>query len=200
MATPNEIPVAETIDNGNPEASEKKTRILTLGTSDDQEFEVPESAAVLSVTIKHILEDGCELRKIPLPVVDGRTLTRIIGYLTKHSDGGVSEEEKRNFDEEFVARAEMSVLFDVVLAANYLDIKDLMDLVCQEIADRMQNKSVKWVRKTFCIENDFTPEEEKKIKEEHPWAWKDVESDEEEKKIKEEYPWAWKDVESDDDD
>ncbi|KAL0310466.1 UNVERIFIED_CONTAM: SKP1-like protein 11 [Sesamum calycinum] len=175
MATPNEIPVAETIDNGNPEASEKKTRILTLGTSDDQEFEVPESAAVL-------------------------TLTRIIGYLTKHSDGGVSEEEKRNFDEEFVARAEMSVLFDVVLAANYLDIKDLMDLVCQEIADRMQNKSVKWVRKTFCIENDFTPEEEKKIKEEHPWAWKDVESDEEEKKIKEEYPWAWKDVESDDDD
>ncbi|KAL0458228.1 UNVERIFIED_CONTAM: SKP1-like protein 4 [Sesamum latifolium] len=101
MSTQNEIPVAEQIDNGNTEASEKKTRTLILKTSDGQEFEVPESAAVLSVTIKHILEE-CELSKIPLPVVDGRTLTRVIGYLTKHTDGGVSDEEKRDFDEEFV--------------------------------------------------------------------------------------------------
>ncbi|KAL0458221.1 UNVERIFIED_CONTAM: SKP1-like protein 4 [Sesamum latifolium] len=67
MSTQNEIPVAEQIDNGNTE-SEKKTRTLILKTSDGQEFEVPESAAVLSVTIKHILEDECELSKIPLPV------------------------------------------------------------------------------------------------------------------------------------
>ncbi|KAL0402070.1 UNVERIFIED_CONTAM: SKP1-like protein 20 [Sesamum latifolium] len=132
---------------------------------------------MLSVTIKHILEDECELSKIPLPMVDGRTLTRIIGYLTKHTDGGVSDEKKRDFDEEFVVGMKISVLFEVVLAANYLDIKGLLDLVCQEIADRMQNKSVKWVRKTFCIENDFTPEEEEQIKQEHAWAWEGVESD-----------------------
>ncbi|KAL2245954.1 UNVERIFIED_CONTAM: SKP1-like protein 20 [Sesamum indicum] len=71
----------------------------------------------------------------------------------------------------------MSVLFDVVSATNYLDIKGLLDLVFQEIANRMQNKSVKWVRKTLCIENDFTPEEEEQIKRDHAWAWEGVESD-----------------------
>ncbi|KAK4430962.1 SKP1-like protein 1B [Sesamum alatum] len=177
MATQNEIPISKTIDNGNPEASRKKTRILTLRTSDAEEFDVPESAAMLSVTIKHMVEDGCTMNKIPLPVVDGRTLARVIGYLIKHADGGVSDEEKRDFDEEFVAGVEMSVLFDVVLAANYLNIKGLLDLVCQEIADRMQNKSVRWVRKTFGIDNDFTPEEEEQIKNEHAWAWEGVDSD-----------------------
>ncbi|KAL0458222.1 UNVERIFIED_CONTAM: SKP1-like protein 20 [Sesamum latifolium] len=88
-----------------------------------------------------------------------------------------SPTRKRDFDEEFVTETKMSVLFEVVLAANYLDIKGLLDLVCQEIADRMENKSVKWVRKTFFIENDFTPEEEE-IKHEHAWAWEGVESDE----------------------
>ncbi|KAL2227723.1 UNVERIFIED_CONTAM: SKP1-like protein 1B [Sesamum indicum] len=177
MTTQNEIPVVKTINNENQEGSETKTRTLTLRTSDGQEFEVPESAAVLSVTIKHILEDGFELNKIPLLVVDGRTLARVIGYLTKHTEGGVTDKEKRDFDKEFVAKTEMSVLFDVVFAAHYLDIKGLLDLVCQEIADRMQNKSVKWVRKMFCIENDFTPEEEEQIKCDYAWAWEGVESD-----------------------
>ncbi|KAL0450652.1 UNVERIFIED_CONTAM: hypothetical protein Slati_1621600 [Sesamum latifolium] len=57
-------------------------------------------------------------------MVDGKTLTRVIGYLTKHTDGDVSDEEKRDFDEEFVAQMDMSVMFEVVLAANYLNIKE----------------------------------------------------------------------------
>ncbi|KAK4428448.1 SKP1-like protein 1B [Sesamum alatum] len=93
------------------------------------------------------------------------------------TDDGIFDEEKRDFHKDFIIRAEMSVLFDVVLAANYLNIKGLLDLVCQEIADRMQNKSVRWVRKIFGIDNEFTLEEEEHIKNEHALAWKGVESD-----------------------
>lgn len=46
----------------------------------------------------------------------------------------------------------------------------LLDLTCQAIADHMKGLDVEGIRKKFNIENDFTPEEEAKIKEEFAWA------------------------------
>jgi hypothetical protein len=45
-------------------------------------------------------------------------------------------------------------------AAKYLDIKGLLDLTCQTVADMMKGKTPKDIRKTFNIKNDFAPEEE----------------------------------------
>ncbi|KAM7466405.1 hypothetical protein LguiB_013967 [Lonicera macranthoides] len=58
----------------------------------------------------------------------------------------------------------------MLLAANYLNIKSLFEKVCTKIADRIKDMSVEEVREVFKIENDFTPEEEKKIRDEHAWA------------------------------
>jgi S-phase kinase-associated protein 1 len=63
------------------------------------------------------------------------------------------------------------MLFDMMLAINYLDIKGLLDLGCQMVADMMKGKSVKEIRKTFNIKNDYTPEEEEEIRRENPWAF-----------------------------
>jgi S-phase kinase-associated protein 1 len=63
------------------------------------------------------------------------------------------------------------MLFDMILAINYLDIKGLLDLGCQMVADMMKGKSVKEIRKTFNIKNDYTPEEEEEIRRENPWAF-----------------------------
>ena len=56
-------------------------------------------------------------------------------------------------------------------AANYLDIKGLLDLTCQTVADMMKGKSVEEIRKIFNITNDFTPEEEEKVRKENQWAF-----------------------------
>jgi S-phase kinase-associated protein 1 len=63
------------------------------------------------------------------------------------------------------------MLFDMMLAINYLDIKGLLDLGCQMVADMMKGKSVKEIRKTFNIKNEYTPEEEEEIRRENPWAF-----------------------------
>ncbi|KAI3458943.1 hypothetical protein Pfo_015606 [Paulownia fortunei] len=175
MATENGNRVAEKIDNQNPEAAKKKTLTITLRSSDGHEFVVSESAAVLSVTIKNMVEDECTGNVIPLPLVDGGTLAMVVTYLNKHAKEGVSDDEKRKFDELFVSGKELGVLFDVVLAANYLNIKDLLDMLCQKIADTIKNKDVRCVREIFGIENDFTPEEEQLIRDENAWAWEGVE-------------------------
>lgn len=56
-------------------------------------------------------------------------------------------------------------------AANFLDIKSLLDLTCQKVADMIKGKQPEEIRKIFNIENDFTPEEEAKIREENQWAF-----------------------------
>ena len=65
---------------------------------------------------------------------------------------------------------EQETLFEYVLAANYLDIKPLLELSCAKVASMIKGKSVQEVRNLFNIENDFTPEEEAQIMEENKWA------------------------------
>lgn len=55
-------------------------------------------------------------------------------------------------------------------AANYLDIKPLLDVGCKTVANMIKGKSPEEIRKTFNIQNDFTPEEEDQIRRENEWA------------------------------
>ena len=55
-------------------------------------------------------------------------------------------------------------------ASNYLDIKPLLDVGCKTVANMIKGKSPDEIRKTFNIQNDFTPEEEDQIRRENEWA------------------------------
>ncbi|XP_043697745.1 SKP1-like protein 1A [Telopea speciosissima] len=111
---------------------------------------------------------------IPLPNVEGKILSKLIQYCQKHVEAAVaadSEEEIKKFDKEFLEAVEDNILFEIILASNYLDIKDLLDICCQKVADDIKNMSKEDVRKKFNINNDFTPEEEEAIRKENQWAF-----------------------------
>lgn len=55
-------------------------------------------------------------------------------------------------------------------AANYLDIKPLLDVGCKTVANMIKGKSPEEIRKTFNIQNDFSVEEEDQIRRENEWA------------------------------
>ncbi|KAI3919483.1 hypothetical protein MKW98_030194 [Papaver atlanticum] len=120
------------------------SKMITLKSSDGETFDVEESVALQSQTIKHIIEDDCADEK--------------------------GKDEVKNWDAEFV-KVDPSELFDLILAANYLNIKELCDLTCQTVADMIKGKTPEEIRKTFNIKNDFTPEEEEEVRRENQWAF-----------------------------
>ncbi|CAI0547366.1 unnamed protein product [Linum tenue] len=130
-----------------------------------------------SQTIKHMIEDDCADNGIPLPNVTAKILAMVIEYCKNHhgSPDGAAEDGLKNWDAEFV-KVDQETLFDLILAANYLNIKDLLDLTCQTVADMikadmMSGKTPEEIRKIFNIKNDYTPEEEAEVRRENQWAF-----------------------------
>ncbi|CAN1226666.1 SKP1-like protein 1A [Linum perenne] len=128
-----------------------------------------------SQTIKHMIEDDCAGEAIPLPNVHSKILAKVIEYCKKHVEtpklDAVStsnaDDSLKQWDTDFAK---------VDQAANYLNIKDLLDLTCQTVADMIKadmikGKSPEEIRKIFNIKNDFTPEEEEEVRRENQWAF-----------------------------
>jgi S-phase kinase-associated protein 1 len=65
---------------------------------------------------------------------------------------------------------EQAILFELILAANYMDIKPLLDLTCATVASMIKGKTPEEIRSTFNIVNDFSPEEEAQVREENKWC------------------------------
>ncbi|KAI3851580.1 hypothetical protein MKX03_020751 [Papaver bracteatum] len=119
------------------------TKRVTLKSSDGETFDVKESISLQSQTIKHMIEDDCADNEIPLPSVTSKILAKVIEYCKKHDDNADDKEkddELKNWDAEFV-KVDQATLFDLILAANYLNVKELLDLTFQTVADMIKGKT-----------------------------------------------------------
>ncbi|KAG1168282.1 hypothetical protein G6F70_009177 [Rhizopus microsporus] len=139
---------------------------VILLSSDNEEFEVEKEVAQRSVLIKNMLEDiGDSDAPIPLPNVNAKVLAKVIEWCTHHRDDPMTQDdqERRTTDIDEWDQKYME-------AANYLDIKPLLEVGCKTVANMIKGKTAEEIRKTFNITNDFTPEEEAQIKKENEWA------------------------------
>jgi S-phase kinase-associated protein 1 len=151
---------------------------VKLTSSDNQMFEVDEEVATQSHTIKNMIEDTGTEEMVPLPNVPGKILSKVIEYCKFHVEAAKqvdnkpskTEDEIKQWDTEFV-KVDQATLFDLILAANYLNIKGLLDLTCQTVANMIKGKTPEEIRKTFNIKNDFTPEQEEEVRRENQWAF-----------------------------
>ncbi|KAH9005109.1 S-phase kinase-associated protein 1A-like protein [Lactarius hatsudake] len=157
--------------------------MVLLVTSDNEQFVVDKDVAERSVLIKNMLEDvGESDQPIPLPNVSSSVLKKVLEYCEHHrgerlpTTDSESQDETRKrttdiseWDQKFIA-VDQEMLFEIILAANYLDIKPLLDVGCKTVANMIKGKTPEEIRKLFNIVNDFTPEEEAQIKKENEWA------------------------------
>ena len=118
--------------------------------------------------------------EIPLPNVKSNVLQKVIEFCEQHLKEPMTEIEKplksqnmadvvQKWYADFVD-LEQVMLFELILAANYMDIKPLLDLTCATVASMIKGKTPDEIRATFNITNDFTPEEEAQVREENKWC------------------------------
>ncbi|KAJ3102278.1 hypothetical protein HK100_004392 [Physocladia obscura] len=165
--------------------------MVKLTSSDLVEFSVERTVAERSVLLKNMLEDigDSDDSAIPLPNVNAGILKKVLEYCERHKndalpatdtapdvdDFGAAAQKKSGsddideWDSAFI-KVDNDLLFEIILAANYLDIKALLDLGCKTVANMIKGKSAEQIRDMFNIENDFTPEEEEQIRRENEWA------------------------------
>lgn len=145
-------------------------------------------------------EANSEDEVVPLPNVNSAILRKVIQFCTYHKDDPVpsstdddENKEKRtdditSWDADFLKvinsiffshpsqftilnfQVDQGTLFELILAANYLDIRSLLDVTCKTVANMIKGKTPDEIRKTFNIKNDFTPAEEEQVRKENTWC------------------------------
>ncbi|KAJ9165458.1 E3 ubiquitin ligase complex SCF subunit scon-3 [Coniochaeta hoffmannii] len=163
--------------------AETKLQKVSLQSNDGVNIEVDRAVAERSVLIRNMLDDLGDDQineAIPIPNVNEAVLKKVVEWCEHHRNDPVQPADEEadtrkkttdieEWDQKFM-QVDQEMLFEVILAANYLDIKPLLDVGCKTVANMIKGKSPEEIRKTFNITNDFTPEEEEHIRRENEWA------------------------------
>ena len=155
-------------------------KLITLVSSDGEKMQISAKAAQKSQLVKGIIEDYPDDAEVPLNNVKSNILKKIKEYLEHYQESDPKEIERplasQNYqdcvepwDYEFI-NVDLDLIFEIILAANYMDIKPLLELASSKIASIIKGKTPEEIRKTFNIQNDFTPEEEQQIRDENQWC------------------------------
>ncbi|XP_057756495.1 SKP1-like protein 11 [Arachis stenosperma] len=146
---------------------------IMLCSSEKEIFRVEEQVMVQhSVIINNMIEDGSynhEESKIPLDCVDSKTLKKVIDYCTHHTHHhNDNQEDLEAWDAQFL-NVDSNGLYDLLMAANYLEIRNLMDLIYGTIKNMIKGKKIDEIRRILNIkDHGFSPEEEEQNRKEYP--------------------------------
>ena len=122
-------------------------------------FPVPLAVANMSELVKSMMDDEGDdggssgPTEMPLPNVKSPVLRKVIEFCEHHLKEPMTEIEKplksqlmadvvQKWYADFVD-LEQVMLFELILAANYMDIKPLLDLTCATVASMIKGKTVR---------------------------------------------------------
>ena len=130
------------------EAATDDDAMVTLCSQEGQKFEVKKSIIKQSELVLTMIDDDDNddddaTQEIPLPNVREEVLKKVIEFCEYHATNDFPDIEKPlkssnmqevvgEWDAKYV-EVDMEFLFELILAANYMDIKSLLDLTCAKV-------------------------------------------------------------------
>ena len=149
-----------------------KMQIKLQAGDNGEVFPVDIEVAKMSATIKTMMEDlGIEDSQedvVALPNVDGPVLKMVIEWATHHKDDPQPAEDNESksrfhldipeWDKKFL-KVPQAVLYDLIVAADCLDIKGLLDVTCKTVATWIKGKSPEEIRKILNVKKDLDAEQ-----------------------------------------
>lgn len=146
---------------------------IKLLSSDGETFEIDVEIAKCSTVIKSMVEDldedEVEAEVLHLQNVHSAILKTILEWATYHKDDPqlFEDDDGQDFrtdnispwDVEFF-NVNQSILYELIVAANFLDIKGLLEVACKTMANLTKDKTPEEIWKTFNIKKKFTDPDE----------------------------------------
>ena len=135
------------------------SRTVILITSDKHRVTVNTDVAAKSLVIARLLDDCSEdvdCPEIPLPQVSSTALAHILTIIVGDLEPVFASKEE---------------LYELVIAANYLHVREALDFACEKVADIVRGKSVEDIRSEFNIESRLTPEDDARLRATNLWAF-----------------------------
>jgi len=146
---------------------------LVLVSSDDvngEKFQIDRESAMMCNLVKSIIEGDSEAKMIEIKKVSSDILKLIVAYLLHHKGKVPAEIAKpiRSvkmekivedvWDAQFINGQTKRNIFQIILGANYMDIKSLLHLGCAKIATMIKGKSPEEIKKILSEEDDAKDE------------------------------------------
>lgn len=149
--------------------------VIKLQSSDGEIFETDIEIAKRCGTIKNMFADlgmneadDQNSTPVPLPKVSATTLRKVLEWVAHHKDDAPPSCEGKHklksvnkiqtWDADFL-NVDRSTLYELIAAANYLDIRGLLDVACKTIANMLKGKSAAEICRTFGTRKDSTAAE-----------------------------------------
>ncbi|XP_047331815.1 SKP1-like protein 1A [Impatiens glandulifera] len=159
--------------------SKSKSNKIVLKTSDNKRLTMKKTIANQSQTLKQMVKNDGANKVIHLSNITYKIMVKVKEYCNKHANDPLNscfestkeilvDQELKKFDSEFV-QVDVETLFHLIMAARFLNIKNLLDLLCTAVANMIKENSIEELRKKLRIENDYTPEEEEEVRKEIGW-------------------------------
>lgn len=152
-----------------------ETNIYKLESKDNVILEISDKAIKQSTTLGLLVVNlGYDTKKpeerepIPVTNVLGACLKKLVEWCEKHQNDELITDKDQprdvvitEWDGEFL-KIDNDELFDLICAANYLDIRGLMDVSCKTVANMAKGKNPDELRLIFGIKSDEEDEAEEK--------------------------------------
>ena len=147
---------------------------IQISSSDGNIYKISKKAAMRSKLLKGMIEDFPDEISFPLKSIKGNILEKIKEYLIHYKD---EEPEKieiplksnnfsecvNNWDFNFLGN-DVDIIFDLLEAANYMDIKPLHELVSAYLGSNIRGINSNNIFKDFEIEELTEKEKEQMLK------------------------------------
>ena len=146
-------------------------KMIKVKSADGKLVELSTKAASKSSVLKGTMEDYPDNDELPLPNVNGNELEKIKEYLMHYEDTEeppkIAKPLKSNdfkecceneWDYNFVGN-NFNEILALIRAANYLDIKPLLELLSAKVACEIRGTTTESIRKDFGIDNINKDEE-----------------------------------------
>lgn len=139
---------------------------ITLVSSDEKKFTLEKKSAFVSKLVSQALENDATATEIPMPGAKGAILELVVQYMTHHAgtEPPIIEKPLRSklmkdvckdkWDAEFIDAIgpNRQQLYDLILAANYMDVKSLLHLGCAKVASLIKGQPLEKIKDILAVD------------------------------------------------